>query len=268
MAVSEQILCHEQSQAHSGRPAQQDVWHLMAVSRSQEQDDCTTKEIHATVASLPEWDEGSSEVTYEWKSIVHLQARSWEWADLQAKVTGALGKHDLGGEVDFRVKELRSSWWTRARRHRNKLFKSGHWTSRTSSRGGAKGKPWRGVVEVAAEVRLMILAHYRLLIYLRRLEEWQFGRFPRLWWKESRAYGRAEESSGTQEGAVTWHVIAGKMCRSHLAYKVKVHTRLAYWQIWKIEVVRRGPRTAIRRSARMSRVRSAWASSRAPLVGC
>ena len=42
--------------------------------------------------------------------------------------------------------------------------KSGHGTFRSSSRG-------RGVVEAAVEVRLMILAQLRLLIYLRRLEE-------------------------------------------------------------------------------------------------
>ena len=43
----------------------------------------------------------------------------------------------------------------------------------------------------------------------------------------SRAHGRAEESSGTLEGVVTYHAIAGKMCRSHLVYKVKVHARPA-----------------------------------------
>ena len=63
-AVPEQILRHAQNQAYSERPAQQDVWHLMAVSSSQEQDACATKEVCATVASLPEWDEDSSEVTY------------------------------------------------------------------------------------------------------------------------------------------------------------------------------------------------------------
>ena len=46
--------------------------------------------------------------------------------------------------------------------------------------------------------------------------------------EQSRAYGRAEESSGTQEGVVTYHAIAGKMCRSHLVYKVKVHAQLAW----------------------------------------
>ena len=55
----------------------------------------------------------------------------------------------------------------------------------------------------AAEVRLIILAHSRLLIYPRRLKEWQFSCFPGIGWTESRAYGRAEESSGTQEGVVT-----------------------------------------------------------------
>ena len=87
------------------------------------------------------------------------------------KVKGALASTFLRGEVDLRVKELRSSWWRRARRHRNKLFRSGHGTSRRSSRGGGEGKSWRGVVEASAEVRLIILAHSRLLIYPRRLEE-------------------------------------------------------------------------------------------------
>ena len=68
----------EQNTAHSGRPAQQDVWHLMAESSSKEQDDCATKETPATVASLPEWDEDRSEVTCEWKLKAHLQACSWE----------------------------------------------------------------------------------------------------------------------------------------------------------------------------------------------
>ena len=44
---------------------QQDVWQQMAVSSSQEQDGCTTKETRATVASLPEWDEDSGEETCE-----------------------------------------------------------------------------------------------------------------------------------------------------------------------------------------------------------
>ena len=70
MAVSssqEQDDCakREQEPAHSGSPAQQDVWHLIAVSSSQEQDDCATKETSATVASLTELDEDRSRVTCE-----------------------------------------------------------------------------------------------------------------------------------------------------------------------------------------------------------
>ena len=48
---------------------------------------------------------------------------------------------------------------------------SGHGTSRSSSRGGGEGRSWRGVVEAAAEVRLIIWAQSRLLMYPRRLEE-------------------------------------------------------------------------------------------------
>ena len=68
----------------------------------------------------------------------------------------------LRGEVDLRVKELLSSWWTRARQHRNKLFRSGHGTSRSSSRAGGEGKSWRGVVEAAAEVRLMTFGQFQV----------------------------------------------------------------------------------------------------------
>ena len=57
---------------------------------------------------------------------------------------------------------------------------------------------------------------------------------------------RAEESSGTQKG-VTKHVIAGKMYRSHLAYKVKVHARLAWCQIWKIAPVEMTRKTGLGR---------------------
>ena len=102
-------------------------------------------------------------------ALVSMFLRGEVTSERKSKV--ALGKHDLGGEVDLRVKELRSSWWTRARRHRNKLFRSGHGTSRSSSRGGGEVESWRGVAEAAAEVRLIILAHSRLLIYPRRLEE-------------------------------------------------------------------------------------------------
>ena len=81
--------------------------------------------------------------------------------DLRVKVKRALASTFLRGEADLRVKELRSSWWTRARQHRNKLLKSGHGTSRSSSRGGGEGKSWRGVVEVAVEVRLNNLVTFQ-----------------------------------------------------------------------------------------------------------
>ena len=76
--------------------------------------------------------------------------------NLRVKVNGALASTFLRGEVDLRVQELRSSWWTRARLLRSRLFRSGNGTSRRSSRGGGEGKSWRAVVEVAAEVRLII----------------------------------------------------------------------------------------------------------------
>ena len=41
-----------------------------------------------------------------------------------------------------------------------------------------------------------------------------------------RAYGRAEESSGAQEGVVTYHVIAGRMRKSYLLFKVNLHVTL------------------------------------------
>ena len=70
---------------------------------------------------------------------------------MQVKVCGPLGEHKQGDT--------------------GAASKSGHGTSRSSSRGRGGGRSWRDVVEAAAEVRLMILAHLRLLIYLRRLEK-------------------------------------------------------------------------------------------------
>ena len=49
--------------------------------------------------------------------------------------------------------------------------KSGHGKSRSSSRGRGGGRSWRGVVEAAVEVRLIIWAQSRLLMYPRRFEE-------------------------------------------------------------------------------------------------
>ena len=79
----------------------------------------------------------------------------YEWPQ-DVRVSQLLCGHS--GAVNLWVNELQSSWWTRARRHRNKLCRSVNGTSRSSSRGGGEGESWRGVVEVAAEVRLMILA--------------------------------------------------------------------------------------------------------------
>ena len=46
------------------------------------------------------------------------------------------------------------------------------------------------------------------------------------WMVEWRAHGRAEELAGTHEGAFTYSVIAGKMKKSHLVYKVNGHVKL------------------------------------------
>ena len=48
------------------------------------------------------------------------------------------------------------------------------------------------------------------------------------WALESRAYGIAEELAGTPEGVVTYSVIAGRMKKSHLVYKVNGHVELAW----------------------------------------
>ena len=100
-----------------------------------------------------------------------------------------------------------------------------------------------------------------LLIYSLELEEWQSGSFLVLWASESRAYGRAEESSGTHEGAVAYHVIAGRMRKSYLHYKVNLHVRPSSCKILindddektdakGTEVMRSASPSAIRRSAR------------------
>ena len=61
----------KQNPAHSGRPVQQDAWHLMAVSSSQEQDDCATKRepCHSGEPSQMGW--------------------SQQWGDLQVKINSA-----------------------------------------------------------------------------------------------------------------------------------------------------------------------------------
>ena len=177
-------------------------------------------------------------LTRDGKSMVHLRARSWEWGDLRWKVNSAFV---------------------------STFLRSGHGTSRNSSRGIGEGRSWRRVVDAVAEVRLIILVHFRLLIYPRRLEEWQISCLPGLWASESRAPLRAEESSGTPESVVSYHVIAGGMRKSYLLYKVTFHVRLSSSQILindddektdasgpgkRTEVLRSGSPSAIRRSAR------------------
>ena len=81
----------------------------------------------------------------------------------------------------------------------------------------------------------MILAYFRLLIYPRRFEEQQFGCLPGLWSIESRANGRAEESSGILEGGDTYHVIAGRMKKNYLFYKVNLPIRPCSCKKWIID---------------------------------
>ena len=87
-----------------------------------------------------------------------------------------------------------------------------------------------GVVEAAAGARLNNLAQTGLLIYSLELEEWQSGGFLASWPSESRAHGRAEESSGTREGVVKHSAIAGKSQEEDLLYKVNVRAMLVWPQ--------------------------------------
>ena len=83
--------------------------------------------------------------------MVHLLARLEGHDHLRVKVCGPLGGQKQGDT--------------------GTASKSGNGASKSSSRGRGGGRSWRGVVEAAVEVRLMILAQLRPLIYLRRLEE-------------------------------------------------------------------------------------------------
>ena len=99
---------------------------------------------------------------------MHLQAHL-EVADLRVKVNGHLRVKvcsPLGGHKQGITGSASAS---------------GNGTFRSSSRGRGGGRSWRGVVEAAAEMRLIIWAQSRLLMYLRRLEEGQLGCFPGLW---------------------------------------------------------------------------------------
>ena len=74
-----------------------------------------------------------------------------EQADLRSNYLGPLGRRD---------KHLR-----------NKVFSSGHGTSRAAGSGEVKTRRGGAVVEAAAEAILNNLAHISLLIYPRELEE-------------------------------------------------------------------------------------------------
>ena len=89
----------KQNPAHSGRPEQQDEWHLGQYQARKSRMTAPQWENRATVASLPEWDEVSSEVTYEWKSMVHLQAHSWKVSRLACESQRCICKHVLRGEL-------------------------------------------------------------------------------------------------------------------------------------------------------------------------
>ena len=81
----------------------------------------------------------------------HLQARFEGQGDLRVKVCSPLGGHKQGDTGTATT--------------------SVHGTSKSSSRCRGGGRSWRGVVEAAVEVRLIIWAQSRLFMYLRRLEE-------------------------------------------------------------------------------------------------
>ena len=85
------------------------------------------------------------------------------------KVNGYL-RACLEGQGDLRVKVC-SPLGGQKQGNTGTASTSGHGTSRSSSRSRGEGRYWRGVVEVAVEVRLKILAKFRLLMYLRRLDE-------------------------------------------------------------------------------------------------
>ena len=127
----------------------------------------------------------------------------------------------LAGQADFRSSSSRS------------LGRHAWGNTGTSSwhlgmeHPGAVGS---GEVEAEVEVIQNNLARIGLLIYSMELEEWQSSSFLAPWASESRAHGRAEELAGTHKGAVTYSVIAGRMKKSHLVYKVNGHVEFVWWQ--------------------------------------
>ena len=84
------------------------------------------------------------------------------------KVNSALASMFLVGEVTCKRKS--AVLLVDTSRVTGTASKPGNGTSRSSSGGRGGGRSWRDV-EAGAEVRLMILAQFRLLMYLRRLEE-------------------------------------------------------------------------------------------------
>ena len=96
------------------------------------------------------------EVTCEWKSMVHLQAHLERWVDLWVKVNGHL-RARLEGQGDLRVKVC-SPLGGHKQGDTGTASTSGHLTSRNSSRGTGGGRSWRVVVKAAVEVRLIIWA--------------------------------------------------------------------------------------------------------------
>ena len=107
---------------------------------------------------------------------------------------------------------------------RRRLFRSGHGTSRSSSRGGGEGKSWRSVVEAAAEVRLII---WPISGSLFTPGGWKSDKLVACLGRGHQSQEPMEElkSSGTQEGGDTYHVIAGRMRKSYLVYKVNLLVR-------------------------------------------
>ena len=138
-------------------------------------------------------------------------------------------------------------------------------TSRSNSRGEGEGKSWRGVVEAAARVRLII---WPISGSLYTPGGWKSDKLVACLGRgrqESRAYGKAEESSGTQEGGDTYHVIAGRKRKSYLVYKVNLPLRPCSCKKWindhdektdargpgkGTKVLKSASSSAIRRSAR------------------
>ena len=91
--------------------------------------------------------------TWEWKSTVHLRARLERWSWLVSESQQRTCKHVLERWSDLRVKVC-CTLGGQKQGDAGTASKSGHVTSRSSSRGRGGRRCWRDVVEAAAEVRL------------------------------------------------------------------------------------------------------------------